>query len=67
MVRPAPGLIASSVVLLAVNVIAASQGAPLKIAVLAGEDSVNVIQQKTAVAPLVEVRDRKTSQCRAPS
>ncbi|MGQ0733413.1 MAG: hypothetical protein ACT4QD_07115 [Acidobacteriota bacterium] len=30
----------------------------LRIVVLAGEDSVNIIQQKTAVAPLVEVRDR---------
>jgi hypothetical protein len=37
---------------------AAGQAAPYKIVVLAGEDSVNVIQQKTAVAPLVEVRDR---------
>ena len=30
----------------------------LKIVVLAGEDAVNVIQKKTAVAPVVEVRDR---------
>jgi hypothetical protein len=30
----------------------------LKIVVIAGEDSVNVIQQGTAVAPIVEVRDR---------
>ena len=37
---------------------ASGQAAPYKIVVLAGEDSVNVIQQKTAVAPLVEVRDR---------
>jgi hypothetical protein len=29
----------------------------LRIVVIAGEDAVNVIQQKTAVAPLVEVRD----------
>lgn len=34
---------------------------PFKIVVLAGEDSVNVIQQKTAVAPLVEVRDRNNN------
>src|SRR5262245_6484325 len=32
--------------------------APLRIVVIAGEDAVNIIQQKTAVAPLVEVRDR---------
>ena len=32
--------------------------APLRIVVLQGEDAVNVVQQKTAVAPLVEVRDR---------
>jgi hypothetical protein len=30
----------------------------LRIIVIAGEDAVNVIQQKTAVAPIVEVRDR---------
>lgn len=40
--------------------IAAQQPASksLRIVVLAGEDAVNVIQQRTAVAPLVEVRDR---------
>src|SRR5262245_4480537 len=32
--------------------------AGLKIVVVEGEDAVNVIQQKTAVAPVVEVRDR---------
>lgn len=31
---------------------------PLKIVVLEGEDAINVIQQKTAVRPLIEVRDR---------
>ncbi len=30
----------------------------LRIVVLAGEDAVNIVQQKTAVRPLVEVRDR---------
>ena len=30
----------------------------LKIVVLSGEDAVNIIQKKTAVAPVVEVRDR---------
>jgi hypothetical protein len=33
-------------------------GAPLTIVVIAGEDAVNVIQQRTAVTPIVEVRDR---------
>jgi hypothetical protein len=33
-------------------------GAALRIVVIAGEDAVNVIQQKTAVAPIVEVRDK---------
>lgn len=37
---------------------AAQQNAGLRIAVISGEDAVNIIQQKTAVAPLVEVRDR---------
>lgn len=37
------------------------RGAPvgdLKIVVIAGEGAVNIIQQKTAVAPIIEVRDR---------
>jgi hypothetical protein len=49
---------------LQVRLTARAQGAPaakkapaLRIVVLAGEDSVNIISQKTAVAPLVEVRD----------
>lgn len=36
----------------------AQQALGLRIVVIEGEDSVNVIQQKTAVAPVVEVRDR---------
>lgn len=36
----------------------AGQTPALRIVVLEGEDAVNIIQQKTAVAPLVEVRDR---------
>ncbi|MBY0492653.1 MAG: hypothetical protein K2Y23_00440 [Cyanobacteria bacterium] len=35
-----------------------SQAPPLRIVVLEGEGAVNIIQQKTAVRPLVEVRDR---------
>jgi hypothetical protein len=35
-----------------------SKAAALKIVVLEGEGAVNVIQQKTAVAPVIEVRDR---------
>lgn len=37
---------------------AASQQSALRIVVVKGEDAVNIIQQKTAVAPVVEVRDR---------
>lgn len=33
-------------------------GGPLKIVVIEGEGAINVIQQKTAVMPLIEVRDR---------
>ena len=43
------------------SAVLSSQGAPnarLKIVVIEGEAAVNIIQQKTAVAPLVEVRDR---------
>lgn len=36
----------------------APQNAALRIVVIEGEDAVNVIQQKTAVAPVIEVRDR---------
>ena len=34
-----------------------AQGGALRIVVLEGEDAVNIIQQKTAVRPVVEVRD----------
>ena len=34
------------------------QPAALKILVVTGEDAVNIVQQKTAVAPVVEIRDR---------
>jgi hypothetical protein len=37
---------------------ATSQEAALRIVVVEGEDAVNIIQQKTAVAPIVEIRDR---------
>src|SRR5262245_57271468 len=36
----------------------ATNAAALRIVVLEGEGAINVIQQKTAVAPVVEVRDR---------
>lgn len=36
----------------------AAQNPGLRIVVIEGEDAVNIIQQKTAVRPLVEVRDR---------
>ncbi len=35
-----------------------AQASSLKIVVISGEEAVNIIQQKTAVAPVVEVRDR---------
>jgi len=35
-----------------------AQSSPLHIVVIEGEGAVNIIQQKTAVAPVVEVRDR---------
>ena len=59
--RLACGIMIALFVGLAVVPAVAGQGAPFKIVVLAGEDSVNVIQQKTAVAPLVEVRDRNNN------
>lgn len=38
--------------------VASAQSQDLRIVVIAGEGAVNIIQQKTAVAPIVEVRDR---------
>src|SRR4026209_959179 len=40
------------------RVMSAAQAAALKIVVVEGEGAVNIIQQKTAVAPVIEVRDR---------
>ncbi len=37
---------------------ASARSAALRVVVVAGEDAINIIQQKTAVAPIVEVRDR---------
>jgi len=53
-------LLLMSVILLQTSVSAqrAAQPAVLKIVVVEGEGAVNIIQQKTAVAPVIEVRDR---------
>lgn len=48
--------IAASLALVAL--IATGQSGALHIVVIEGEDAVNIVQQKTAVAPVVEVRDR---------
>lgn len=37
---------------------AAEQADTLRIVVIEGEDAINIVQQKTALAPVVEVRDR---------
>ncbi len=48
-----------SVLAIAASVaLAAQTSSPLKIVVVEGEAGVNIIQQKTAVKPLIEVRDR---------
>lgn len=52
-----PALI-GTLVLSAGAALGAQQAPALKIVVLEGEGAVNIIQQKTAVRPLVEVRDR---------
>ena len=51
-------VIALGVALAAGSPLVAGQATGLRIVVIAGEDAVNIIQQKTAVAPIVEVRDR---------
>ena len=48
---------AAAIALIAHGAFAAQQS-PLRIVVIDGEAGVNIIQQKTAVRPLVEVRDR---------
>jgi len=45
-------------VLLAAAAVSAEQNPALRVVVIEGEDGVNIIQQKTAVRPVVEVRDR---------
>ena len=42
---------------LAPTIVSAQSSAP-RIVVVEGEDAVNIIQQKTAVAPVIEIRDR---------
>ena len=46
------------VALFANHAAAAHQQDALRVVVIEGEDAVNIIQQKTAVRPIVEVRDR---------
>jgi hypothetical protein len=48
----------AAVAWLTASAAAAGQAAALHIVVLDGEDAVNIVQQRTAVAPVVEVRDR---------
>lgn len=50
-----------STVLLCSSSLVAQGQQRLRIVVIEGEDAVNVIQQKTAVAPIVEVRDRNNN------
>jgi hypothetical protein len=52
------GAAIASLVVCASSSVTLAQPAALKIVVVEGEDAVNIIQQKTAVAPIVEVRDR---------
>ena len=54
-------IVTTTIAFLAHLAIAAASGQPapaLRIVVIQGEDAVNIIQQKTAVAPVVEIRDR---------
>jgi hypothetical protein len=46
------------IILVVALFLVSGQTAGLKIVVIAGEDAVNIVQQKTAVAPIVEIRDR---------
>lgn len=59
-IKPAVGPLFIGLALIAAGPVAAAQPrtAALRIVVIEGEDAVSVIQQKSAVAPIVEVRDR---------
>ncbi len=48
----------ATVILAGATIAGAQQPAALRVVVIEGEDGVNIIQQKTAVRPVVEVRDR---------
>ena len=52
------GAVVAAIVLGWAGVVGATQPATLRVVVIEGEDAVNIIQQKTAVRPVVEVRDR---------
>lgn len=51
-------MLQTAVLLLALGTARQGTPSPLKIVVIEGEAGVNIIQQKTAVKPIVEVRDR---------
>ena len=48
----------AAIILAGAGIANAQQPAALRVVVIEGEDAVNIIQQKTAVRPVVEVRDR---------
>jgi hypothetical protein len=50
--------LATVLLLVTTGASAIAQQSPLRVVVIEGEDGVNIIQQKTAVRPVVEVRDR---------
>ena len=51
-------LVVVAVLLATAPIVGSQQTASLKIVVIEGEDAVNIVQQRTAVQPIVEVRDR---------
>src|SRR4029450_3019233 len=50
--------VVAAIILAGAGLANAQPPAPLRVVVIEGEDAVNIIQQKTAVRPVVEVRDR---------
>ena len=50
--------VATIAAFIAFSGVTTAQPSALRIVVIAGEDAINVVQQKTAVAPVIEVRDR---------
>lgn len=58
LLRTVPAIVTGLICVFSPQLLSQQTIAALRVVVIEGEDAVNIIQQKTAVAPVVEVRDR---------